>query len=247
NGTYDIFHPVVDGKVILGHPTTLIREGSFLKVPLIVGATSNETSGGSSDPATFLQSNFPALTDEDVRDILEAYPENDFASDEQRRNVIAGESTLICAREIMGEAFAEAPKSWTYRYNQPNPTGNVTAGTTHAAENWMMFLGTNTGVNGSNVFTPMTPVENAFAEELIAYWLSFVRSGDPNTYKLERSPEWTRYSVADSENGGPRVRIVLQQDPGNSTTESGNVLEQEPENQTRRCAVVASKSEGEQN
>ncbi|ESK95927.1 hypothetical protein Moror_956 [Moniliophthora roreri MCA 2997] len=247
NGTYRNFRPVVDRKVILGHPTTLIKEGSFLKVPLIVGATSNETSGGSSDPATFLRSSFPALTDEDIRDILEAYPEDDFASDQQRRNVIAGESTLICAREIMGEAFAKAPKSWTYRYNQPNPTGNVAAGTTHAAENWMMFLGTNTGVNGSNVFTPMTPVENAFAEELIAYWLSFVRSGDPNTYKLERSPEWTQYSVTDSEDGGSRLRIVLQQDPGNSTTRSGNVLEQEPENQARRCAVVASKSEGEQN
>ena len=127
-----------------------------------------------------------------------------------------------------------------------------------------MFMGTNTGyelicsslpsgrspfiltsVNGTNTFTPMTPVESAFAEELIAYWLSFVRSGDPNTFKLSRSPEWPRYT--DEMPASARQRIVLQQDPKNSTTSSGSFIENQPENQAHRCAVVASKSEGQQN
>lgn len=44
----------------------------------------------------------------------------------------------------MGSAFSERVNAWTYRYNQRNPTsGGVGVG--HAAENWMMFLGTNTG------------------------------------------------------------------------------------------------------
>ncbi|KAK7037777.1 hypothetical protein VNI00_010738 [Paramarasmius palmivorus] len=253
NGTYRNFNPVVDGKVIVGHPTTLIKEGKFVKVPLIVGATSNETVvGGTGDPAPILRGIFPALTDEDIGDILEAYPEDDFDSPDQRLRVITGENLLICAvvgqREILGKVFSEAPKSFAYRYNQPNPTTtNTTAGTGHAAENWMMFLGSNTFTNGTNTFTPMTPVETAFAEELIAYWLSFVRSGDPNTYKLERSPEWPRYSVAPGSEDSSLQRIVLQQDPGDTTTESGSFLEREPENQTHRCAVVASKSERQQN
>lgn len=86
----------------------------------------------------------------------------------------------------------------------------------------------------------MTPVENAFAEELIAYWLSFVRSGDPNTFKLDRSPVWPRYHAFDGR------RIVLQEDRGKSTTKTGVFIEDEPVNQASRCAVVATKSEGEQ-
>lgn len=47
-------------------------------------------------------------------------------------------------RQIMGAASAEVATAWTYRYNQPNPTSG-SAMVSHAAENWMMFLGTNTG------------------------------------------------------------------------------------------------------
>ncbi|KAF9254563.1 alpha/beta-hydrolase [Marasmius fiardii PR-910] len=263
-GPYNSFTPAVDGKVIIGNPTTLIRNGKFARVPVIVGATSNET-GGSGDPTVALKRSYPLLSDSDIQDILAVAPVSDFDSVTQRNQVVTGESALRCAREVMGGAFSTAPKSWTYRYNQPNPTqGSATVA--HAAENWMMFLGTNTGyarpttyvltsfviyeirnsTNGSTTFTPMTPVENAFAEELIAYWLSFVRSGDPNTFKLARSPVWPRYTLT-GDASRTKLRIVLQEDPRNSTTRSGNIIEQEPENESRRCAVVASKSEQEQN
>ena len=45
----------------------------------------------------------------------------------------------------MGGEFGKIAKSWTYRYNQRNPTFNASFGVAHAAENWMMFKGTNTG------------------------------------------------------------------------------------------------------
>lgn len=37
NGSFVGFHPVVDGKSIVSNPTTSILQGSFFKVPLIVG------------------------------------------------------------------------------------------------------------------------------------------------------------------------------------------------------------------
>ncbi|KAF9266396.1 alpha/beta-hydrolase [Marasmius fiardii PR-910] len=244
-GAYNYFHPVVDGKVIVGNPTTLIREGKFAKVPVIVGATSNETVVAGNDPAVALKQSFPGLADDDVEDILAVAPLKDFTSAVQRFQVVTGESLLICAREVIGSAFSTAPKSWTYRFNQRNPTFGG-EGVGHAAENWMMFLGSNTGVNGTVTFTPMTPVENAFAQELIAYWLSFVRAGDPNTFKLPRSPYWPEYTLnGPSEN--PKQQMVLQQDPNNSTTRSGSYIEQEPEKESERCGVVASKSEQQQN
>ena len=48
-------------------------------------------------------------------------------------------------REIIGGAAKIDSKAWVYRYNQPNPTAHEPGITEHAAENWMMFLGSNTG------------------------------------------------------------------------------------------------------
>ncbi|KIO33811.1 hypothetical protein M407DRAFT_65156, partial [Tulasnella calospora MUT 4182] len=45
--------------------------------------------------------------------------------------------------------------------------------------------------------------EAAFAEELIAYWLSFVETGDPNSSKLDRSPQWPEY-------GPSKQRLCLE-------------------------------------
>lgn len=95
--------------------------------------------------------------------------------------------------------------------------------------------------NGTTVFQPQSPVEQAFAREAIAYWLSFVRSGNPNTFKLPQSPIWTTY------NAGSRLRVVLQQDPANTTIISGSRIEEEPEKETYRCGIVASKANDQQN
>lgn len=83
----------------------------------------------------------------------------------------------------------------------------------------------------------MTPSEEAFAEELIAYWLSFVRAHDPSPFKLERSPAWPKFT--------PHAlnRIVLQRPTGaaaNSVTVSGSTVEKQDDAETRRCEFVAS-------
>ena len=86
----------------------------------------------------------------------------------------------------------------------------------------------------------MTPSEDAFAEELIAYWLSFVRAGDPNTFKLDRSPVWPEYTMKGQQ------RIALQEPKTNDLTISGSDAEQEPALESSRCEFVASKSQREQ-
>jgi len=87
----------------------------------------------------------------------------------------------------------------------------------------------------------MSATEDAFAEELIAYWLSFVRSGDPNTYKLSQSPNWAPFSSHNKE------RIVLQQRPGNSSNVSGSFMEEDFKLEAERCQFVVTKVDEEQN
>ncbi|KAJ3982162.1 alpha/beta-hydrolase [Lentinula detonsa] len=240
---YNTFHPVVDGEIITDYPSSSILKGQFANVPLIVGATSNETVLGGTNFTQTLQEAFPGLTSADLEEFVKEYPLSEFDSTSQQFQVATGESILICSREILGGAYAHATIAWTYRYNQPNPTsGSLAVG--HAAENWMMFNGINTGFNGTGTFTPMSPVEKAFAAELIAYWLSFVRSGNPNTFKLDRSPIWEEYFITGN---NLKQRIVLQQPVNNSTTVSGSLMEREPAVESGRCSFVATKIRHEQN
>ncbi|KAI0359511.1 alpha/beta-hydrolase [Trametes cingulata] len=236
-GAYNVFHPVIDGKLLTEYPTLSILKGNFADVAVLAGSTSNETISSGTNITAALKGAFPGLTSKDLEEFLENYPLSEFDSEEQRFRVATGESELICARNIIGLAAARKNKVYTYRYNQPVPTANTTL-VNHAAENWMMFRGTSTGFNGSTTFQPQRPIDQAFASELIAYWLSFVRSGNPNTYKLPRSPEWPLYSP------GRKERIVLQE--GASTDVSGSTIEEEPGQETRRCAFVASKARDQQ-
>ncbi len=94
--------------------------------------------------------------------------------------------------------------------------------------------------NGTTTFEPQTDLDRAFAEELIAYWLSFVRTGNPNTFKLDRSPVWPEYTTKGQE------RISLQEPKTNDLTISGSNAEQEPALESSRCDFVASKSQRQQ-
>ncbi|KAI0826129.1 alpha/beta-hydrolase [Irpex lacteus] len=237
SGPYNGYHPAFDLKTIPVRPTISILSGNMHRVPLIVGATSNETLSGGTNLTAALKATFPGLTTTDLTQFAQHYPLSDFDSVEQQVRVGTGESQLRCATEILGGSFAQHAKSYVYRYNTANPTGGNTV-VEHASENWMMFLGTNTGFNGSTTFSPMTPSEDAFASELIAYWLSFVRSGDPNEFKLARAPTWPTYSPSTAR------RIVLTE---GTEDVSGSTVESIPEKEKSRCAFVASKAGAQQN
>ena len=83
----------------------------------------------------------------------------------------------------------------------------------------------------------MTAFETAFAEELIAYWLSFIRTGDPNTYQVARAPQWPVYSQQVSQ------RIVLTE---GTEAKTGSAVETIPALERRRCEFVATKAEAQQ-
>ena len=91
--------------------------------------------------------------------------------------------------------------------------------------------------NGTAVFYPQSAADDAFVEELIAYWLSFVRSGSPNTFKLARAPEWPLYHQSTTQ------RMVLTE---GTTTETGSAVETIPSVEVERCAFVATKANAEQ-
>ncbi|KAJ3482853.1 hypothetical protein NLI96_g6702 [Meripilus lineatus] len=138
------FIPVQDPKTIPFMPSLAILQGKFNAVPLIVGATSNETLGGSTNISETLLAFWPLLSSTDLQQYSTEYPLSDFDSASQQFRVAIGETALRCAREIMGGGFGKKANAFTYRFNQPDPTSGSNL-VEHAAENFMLFQGIETG------------------------------------------------------------------------------------------------------
>ncbi|CAG8632426.1 10994_t:CDS:2, partial [Acaulospora colombiana] len=195
------FLPVVDGHIFKDTPTQLTVRDKISHVPVLVGATTDESFTSTEDLGEWLGNImlrtvlmvligeelrhwYPNLRDEDVEKIAKVYKGGPFRNELERRE------TLLSVETKAGQP------SYSYRFDEPNPTtrregdeGKVH----HSAENWWMHQGSNTGF----ALTPFTTAsQKSFAKELIAYWLSFVRSGDPNTYALPDSPKWPMWDNA---------------------------------------------------
>jgi len=93
----------------------------------------------------------------------------------------------------------------------------------------------NNSINGTTAFSTFNPSEIAFSEELIAYWLSFVCTLNPNNRKLHRAPTWPSHNL------NTRSRLVLNEAPAGEdvNTMSGSHSELESEEEVRRCLVIA--------
>ncbi|KAL4258860.1 Carboxylic ester hydrolase [Pleurotus pulmonarius] len=222
--------PVLDGQLFTEYPTESFLAGRFSQVPLIVGATTNDSVGPYTGHSA-LRGNYPLVTDQDIEDIFALYPAEDFESEEHRIRRVVGDSQFICSRVLMGSVSSTRPKAWTYRYDQTEPNSPYNSGPNyvgHSSENYIFFRSATTHPRP----VKFTPVETSFSEELVSYWLSFVRTGDPNMQKLARSPRWPAYTTA------RRERAVFQQDPKNGTLRTGIFVEAEPQKEREVCEYI---------
>jgi cholinesterase len=201
-----MYNPVIDGDFIRELTYTAFEEGSFIKVPVIIG---DDTNGGTSfappTTSTLAQSNvwmhnqFPYLTTAQLADINSLYPNpNQTACPNvgcywrQLANTY-GEMRYMCPGIYITNAFAEhgsPQQSWHYRWNVEDPA-QVAAGegVPHTVELNAIFGPFNT--RGSSPASYYPNGTNAHAVPVVqAYWTSFIRSFDPNTYRLGGTAEW---------------------------------------------------------
>lgn len=121
-----------------------------------------------------------------------------------------GESTFICPTNNILDALSKNVTSlYSYRYNVHDSILDAKGmGVPHVTEAPAVF--------GPDMLTYTAPESyktyNADIVPLVMnYILSFVRTLDPNTYKVESASEWGRW-------GASRNRLILQR--GNSTMEA---------------------------
>ncbi|EXM36263.1 hypothetical protein V3481_005217 [Fusarium oxysporum f. sp. vasinfectum] len=203
--SYFYWAPTTDGDMFPDLPSKLYEKGEFVKVPLLSGSCTNEGSnyavnaGSSAQFIRYMQNEYPYLTTEDTETILDLYPQEPkivkhdtwFPSASRAY----GEATFICPTNNILNAFAEHadPKTlWSYRYNVAiEEFTNDGYGVPHVSNAPAVFgpdmTAAKAGPSYRTYNAPMVPIVQN-------YWISFVRSFDPNTHRDEDAPRWENWS-----------------------------------------------------
>lgn len=164
---------------------------------------------------SFIQDNFPGLTDDKAQEMLRHYP---LEAPRPRHQPwfpstyrAYGETTFICPTNLILDAFSRtryANRTWSYRYNVwdlENDRRGV--GVTHTFDS-AAILGPESLTAPISYHTYNAPV----IPLMMSYYISFVRSQDPNTHRFEQAPRWETWR------GGQRLLVELNKTRMESTS-----------------------------
>ena len=146
-----VWNPIVDGDFLTAYPSTLAANGTFVHVPILTGANSDEGVSFSTkglDNATAIFDNLLywrsyALSPPSIRTLLDLYPNNpsieppyrDTSNTTYPKNglqwrrdaAIGGDLVIISQRRKTAEEFVKGGISNVYSYRFDTPLWNVSA------------------------------------------------------------------------------------------------------------------------
>ncbi|KAK0118422.1 hypothetical protein ONS95_012709 [Cadophora gregata] len=218
----------IDGVFTTDYTYNLFAQGKFVKVPSIFGSTTNEGTvftpanlSSVQDVNNFLQDNFPKLTSSQLAKIDVLYPKAEQYPGKgtywKTGANAYGDMRYICpgiyiSSAILGRGMQS---SWNYHWDVLSPANAASGlGVTHA-------------VTTPSIWGTSTAPDSALTPTIQAYWTSFIRSKDPNTYKLSASPRWETFGTGDVK------RVLFPNDPKKVRMESV------PGDQRTRCGYLS--------
>ncbi|KAH8819024.1 triacylglycerol lipase [Xylogone sp. PMI_703] len=203
-----MYSNVVDGDFTTDYTYRLYQEGKFIRVPVIFG---DDTNGGTvfapkdTDNVTamnhFLKDQYPDLTNAQLARIDHYYPKAEQFPDSGRywRAVsnAYGQMRYMCPGLYISSAYSKTlTPSWSYRYNVEDPDQVASGlGVPHTVELNAIWGPEN--VNGGAPASYSTPLNQNIVPLMQAYWTSFIRTHNPNTYRLRGSPRWELWNPAE--------------------------------------------------
>ncbi|KAF8686255.1 Alpha beta-hydrolase [Rhizoctonia solani] len=247
--------PTIDGPngFLPDLPSRLIAQGKFRHdVDLVAGHMTNDGRNFAGNPrnvktdadiVTAILNRYRHMTNATLEKVLKLYPEasvpgSPFVDNYDRLAPISVKLTHSTTRD---QHWANATRAlgrknvYAFRFNVPNPVTlavNPWQGVMHASDVYYLF----NGATGSTpFFAPFNTTQAPVAQEIMQYWTSFTRSGNPSKFKRSYSPAWPDYI-------GDR-RIVMSEDVGGSGNHTASFVEKIPVYEQERCSFWMSLNE----
>jgi para-nitrobenzyl esterase len=176
--------PMIDGKLVVDDPQSAYLAGTQPHIPVIVGA--NDMDIGFPQGKTFDELFAPFGKDAAAaRKAYQPDSTEDFLTVAVR---MAADRMMIEPARFVAESLSRTGQSvWEYRFSYvANSMRKEWPGAPHASEIPFVF-----DTVRARYRCALTPADEKMAQTLIAYWIQFAKTGNPNRFGL---PEWPKYS-----------------------------------------------------
>jgi para-nitrobenzyl esterase len=181
------YGPNVDGYNFPDQPLKLIKEGKYPTMPVIIGNTSEETlpwadtAGQVTDEASYVAAIDRVFGTASRGRILANYPAKSYSTPRLAFMQLTTDSEFTCQSRRVARAFSKMQREPVYRYiftqAQENDPALRAGGVTHTIEHAFLFPGR---------YKP-TEVEGAIQRQMVGYWTTMARTGNPNAGS---DPQW---------------------------------------------------------
>ncbi|KAJ7614595.1 carboxyesterase [Mycena polygramma] len=238
------YEPVIDGDYVPDITSKLLSAGKFSKVPILAGHNAQDGSIFVGTPASIVTDQdivnavlkrYPGLPTSLTDAMLVTYPPasntTPWTTQWERAMYAYMESELACWDYFIGNVSGKP--AFNYRWDAPDPNliaaRGAYVGAAHTAELFYLYDGTNSGPSASvaqPVFTVFSAAQDALARQAVAWWSSFARTLDPNTFAAPGAPTWEPASK-----GGFMVANL-----GANVTTPSSGMAQRTDNYPKRCA-----------
>jgi para-nitrobenzyl esterase len=176
-------HSIIDGRLVVEAPEEALRAGRQTMVPVIVGANDRDMAV---TPAQTKDALFARLGPRAV-EARKLYDPTGNATFDDVRQAVCGDFGMIEPSRILAEWMADAgQRAYFYRFSYvPDAWRAKMAGAVHAGELIFVF-----DCVPALVGAKTTAADLAMAKMVSAYWVDFIKTGDPNG---GGRPEWKPY------------------------------------------------------
>ena len=195
------FTTVFGGRHLPLHPTEAVRTGRFNRVPVMIGQTHDERTqsmfaardhvGRPVTKAQYVEEIRKSYRDH-ADAVLEQYPVSAYWSPTIALSTVEGDQASCRTLALFGHFAAHTP-TYAYEFDEQDPPPFVSIwrlnttfrfGATHVNELGYIF-------DYLRQALPFSSAQGELSNQMISYWTTFVRAGDPNN---EFVPGWPRYS-----------------------------------------------------
>ena len=217
------FNPYVDGDIIQGSVYEQLLNGSFIKVPYLIGTNSDEgtafgmkgvnndsdfrsymaSTGADEQSVTILEATYPNIPSIGIPETVAEQLNTTYGLQYKRAAAFGGDFAFTAARRLTNQQYARYnATSYAYRFNAiPYPLDSIT-GVTHFQEVAFVFNNINGLGYAENPFQGKPPSYYTLSKLMSCMWVSFIHDGNPNNHGQIDVPEWPDYSNG---NGGEAV------------------------------------------
>lgn len=230
--------PVVDGDFVRDLSTSAIQQGNFIKVPIVFGDDTDEgtvfTPRSIKDEIgakTFIKNNWPTITSSQLDRYTSMYgfgQETPAGTYWKRAAAAYGETRYTCPGIHMSNLVVKQPgmsnKVWNWRYNVATQSQiNSGNGVGHGSEIMAIFGPSANGAGEQYELLTSNSAKNNIVNHVQSYWISFIRTLNPNQQKAATAPDWTVWT------GTNRVLFNI----------NGTTMETIEQEQLDRCGYLA--------